>query len=331
MTVGAELPALPLEAWEPTKDTLHRWAQILGKIKLAATHPRNHWWNSTLHVSPRGFTTRRLQLDGRLFELELDAVDHRLVLRCDTSAETSLPLRDGLSVAGFLAGMQELLAAQGIAPDIRAVPYDLADTTSFADDERHASYDAAAVHDFWRATAWVEWVLDEFAGWFCGKASPVHLFWHSFDLAYARFSGRRAPDRGADPVTREAYSHEVISFGFWAGDANVRAPAFYSYTAPEPDALTAQPLRPPGAAWRTGPTGSLALLMYDDVRTSASPRDTLLAFFESAYRAGAGTAGWDAEDLMTSWCPPVPDVLARVPAPVDRSTHRSSRSDSGPS
>ena len=162
-------------------------------------------------------------------------------------------------------------------------------TTPFPDDREHASYDPDAVHRFWRILDWTDGVFEEFSGWFCGKTSPVHLFWHSFDLAVTRFNGRRAPALpDADAVTREAYTHEVVSFGFWAGDANVREPAYYSYAAPEPAGLRDRPLRPDGASWSEQ---GLALLSYETVRTSADPRATLLEFLESAYQAGADAAG----------------------------------------
>jgi Family of unknown function (DUF5996) len=146
--------------------------------------------------------------------------------------------------------------------------------------------------------------LQEFAGWFCGKTSPVHVFWHGMDIAVTRFSGKRAPDLpNADRVTREAYSHEVISFGFWPGDQKVRMPAFYSYTAPEPAALAEQPLRPETASWQSTGSSHLAILPYDDVRNASDPHRTLLDFLQSAYAAGATTAGWDEESLRSSWCP----------------------------
>jgi Family of unknown function (DUF5996) len=159
---------------------------------------------------------------------------------------------------------------------------------------------------FWRALRWIDWTLQEFAGWFCGKTSPVHLFWHGLDLAVTRFSGRRAPENpNADRVTREAYSHEVISFGFWPGDQKVRMPAFYSYTAPEPAGLAEEPLRPEAASWQQlFGSSHLALLPYDEVRNAPDPRRTLLEFLQSAYDAGAATAGWDADALRSSWCPP---------------------------
>ena len=186
-------------------------------------------------------------------------------------------------------------------------------TTPFPDDREHASYDAAAVERFWLVLQWTNEVFEEFSGWYCGKTSPVHLFWHSFDLAVTRFGGRRAPALpDADPVTREAYTHEVVSFGFWAGDRNVREPSYYAYAAPEPSGLREQPLQPASAAWVEQGAGSLALLRYEDVRTATDPRATLLTFLESAYRAGAAAAGWNRRDLESSWCPsrPLDELLS---------------------
>jgi uncharacterized protein DUF5996 len=188
----------------------------------------------------------------------------------------------------------------GVDVPILESPYGVPMTTRFPDDREHASYDSDAVERFWRILGWSDQVFEEFAGWFCGKTSPVHLFWHSLDLAVTRFGGKRAPvNPNADAVSREGYSHELISFGFWCGDRNVREPSYYSYTAPEPPGLRDRPLRPGAAQW----TDTLALLPYEAVRTAADPRSTLLEFLESAYEAGADTAGWDRKDLESSWCP----------------------------
>ena len=178
-------------------------------------------------------------------------------------------------------------------------------TTPFPDDLEHASYDRGAVERYWHVLDWTDWVFEEFSGWYCGKTSPVHLFWHSLDLAVTRFGGRRAPTLpDADMVAREAYSHEVISFGFWPGDDNIREPTYYSYTAPEPAGLRQQQLNPVEATWRESGAGSLATLSYDVVRRATDPRATLLAFLDSSYEAGAITAGWDIADLSSTWCPP---------------------------
>jgi hypothetical protein len=300
------LPELPLDSWEPTKTTLHLWLQILGKVRMASAPPRNHWWHVPLYVDVRGLTTRRLHTpDGCTFQLDLDVVDHRLVVRTSAGDVESFALTDGLSVADFVGRLHGLLADLGIDVPIREQPFGLPLTTPFPADREHHAYDRDAVERFWRILDWTDAVFEEFAGWFCGKTSPVHLFWHSLDLAVSRFGGRRAPvEPDADPVTREAYSHEVISFGFWAGDQNQREPTYYSYTAPEPEGLRDGALHPHEASWADGPTGgSLALLPYETVRTADDPRATLLAFLESAYRAGAEAAGWERAGLESSWCP----------------------------
>jgi hypothetical protein len=284
-----ELPELSLERWEPTKETLHLWTQIVGKLRLAANPPQNHWWHVALYVDPRGLTSRRLRTEGDDFDVSFDFVAHELVVRTSRGEVVSFALADGLSVAAFYARLSTLLDELGIEVETKPEPYGLPTTTPFAADTEHASYDREAIDRFWRALRWSDWTLQDFAGWFSGKTSPVHFFWHGFDLAVTRFSGRRAPELPeADPVTREAYSHEVISFGFWPGDPKVRMPAFYSYTAPEPAGLAEKPLRPEAASWRQ-PYGSshLALLPYDEVRSAANPRRTLLEFLESAYEAGA--------------------------------------------
>ena len=303
------LPPLPLEEWEATKDTLHLWAQIVGKTRLALMPMRNHWWNVTLYPSARGLTTRRMPLAVDNLELELDLVNHRLWART-TGSESGFELYDGLSVADFHRRLTDTLNALDVRVDIQAEPFGVPFTTPFPDDRDHASYDSDAVTRFLRVLQWSADVLEEFAGWYCGKASPVHLFWHSFDLATSRFSGTRTAARpGVDAVTAEAYSHEVVSFGFWAGDVNNPFPAYYSYTSPEPAGLRQQPLRPPSAEWIPSANSSLALLRYDDVRTSPDPEATLLEFLQSAYEAGASLAGWDLADTATHWCPHAPDRL----------------------
>jgi len=303
-----ELPELPLEAWEPTKITLHLWAQVVGKIRMASVPPANHWWHVPLYVDVRGLTTRRMHRGGVTFDITFDFVEHRLVLRTAAGTTSSFPLTDGLSVAEFDAKVHALLGEAGVDVAIREEPFGVPMTTPFPEDREHAAYDPEYVRRYWHVLDWADDVMTEFAGWFCGKQSPVHLFWHSLDLALTRFSGRRAPPVEADAVTREAYSHEVISFGFWAGDPNVREAAFYSYTAPEPDGLRESRLRPEGAAWRVLPYGALAILPYEAVRTADDPRAALLAFLESAYEAGAAAAKWDEGDFSSSWCPPPPKL-----------------------
>jgi hypothetical protein len=294
------LPSLEYEPWAPAKDTLHLWCQVVGKTRLALTPRRNHWWNVPLYVSARGLTTGRMP--GNV-EVELNLVDHRLHVRT-TAEEDGFDLVDGLSVAAFHDWFLDTLAGLEVKADIRAEPFGVPVTTPFTEDVDHASYDPDAARRFLTVLQWSADVFEEFAGWFCGKTSPVHVFWHSFDLAVTRFSGRRAPAiEGADPVTAEAYSHEAVSFGFWAGDVDTRFPAYYSYTAPEPAGLRDQPLRPAAGRWVEQRGGSLAVLPYDDVRSAGDPRNTLLEFLQSSYEAGASLGGWDLEDTRTDWCP----------------------------
>lgn len=295
---GGIFPPLPLEAWEESKETLHRYAQVVGKVRMELTPYRNHWWHVTLYVSPRGLSTGPIPYPGGSFEISFDLLDNRLVVYTSDGGGFSFPL-DDLPVAGFYERLFDGLGALGVEVSINPAPFALGDERTLSENTFHCVCDRDAVRRYGRILVQVDQVFKVFAGRFLGKQSPVQLYWHSFDLAVTRFSGRRAPEReGADPVTREAYSHEVISFGFWPGDQNVRAPAFYSYTAPEPDGLTRQPLRPQAASWTE--EGGMALLMYDDVRSSDSPRETLLDFMESAYLAGATTAGWYVEALRAA-------------------------------
>jgi hypothetical protein len=293
------LPGLPLGEWRQTKDTLHRMAQIVGKIRLACVPHRNHWWHVTLYVTPCGLTTGAMPYPDGTFEIEFDLLNHELLIRTSRNERDSFSLQRQ-SVAGFFRQTMDRLASIGSEPQIRAVPFDLVPATPFPSDVDHAIYDPDAVGRYFEILRFSDQTLQEFAGRFTGKQSPPHLFWHTFDLAMGRYSGRRAPDRPeADNVTREAYSHEVISFGFWAGDDNVPAPAYYSYTWPEPEALSAQELRPAAARWVDNRGSSLALLAFDDIRATANPHDVLLDFFESCYEAGSQTAGWDVEGLRT--------------------------------
>jgi hypothetical protein len=287
-------PPLPYEDWLPTKQTLHRYTQIVGKIRMALVPFRNHWWHVTLVPHVRGLTTGPMPTGDRDVEIVFDLLAHELRVVVSDGQERTIELGRRPACADFYADVFAALDAVGVEVAIRAEPFDLGDSPPFAQDRTHDSYDADAITRFWRVLVGTEHVLAQFASSFKGKQSPVHLFWHSFDLAHARYSGRRAPvSADVDPVSAEAYSHEVIAFGFWPGD-NRRTPypAFYSYTAPEPDGLREEPLQGPGAVWQDTGAGSLAVLAYDDLRASADPNATLLAFYESAYRAGARRAAW---------------------------------------
>jgi hypothetical protein len=302
---NSPFPEIPLEAWRPTKNTLHLYCQIVGKIRLAM-HPRlNHWWHVPLYVTPRGLSTHTIPFAGGGFEIEFDFSEHALKISTSSKEIEDFALYDGLTVADFYSSVFANLAKLGIEPRIKAIPYEAPSTTPFAEDTVNRSYDKEYVERFHRTLVTVDNILNEFRGRFLGKSTPVHMFWHSFDLALTRFSGKRAPVReGAGMVEREAYSHEVISVGFWFGDDRVPAPAFYSYTAPEPSGLADEPLSPPQAKWAESNGAHLGLLMYDDLRSTGDPRNTALEFLEAAYEAGAKRAGWDIEELRASYLAP---------------------------
>ena len=296
-------PPIPLAEWRDCKETLHRFAQVVGKIRLTASVRRNHWWNVPFHLTGRGITTRPMgTAEGNPFTIDFDFVRHQLVVASLDGAEVSFPLY-GQSVASFYRATLDALAVLGARVDIPALsPFDLPDSARpFAEDTEHAAYDPVQVNRYWRVLSQVALVLEEFAAGFSGKASPVHHFWHTFDIAYSRFSGRHTVQPAeADSVTREAYSREVVSFGFWFGDDSFPDPAFYSYTSPEPPGLAEEPLAQGSARWVARNGSHLAVLRYDDARAEADPRATVLAFYDSAYRAGAGRADWDMAGLA---CP----------------------------
>ena len=287
------LPPLPLEEWEDTKETLHRYCQIVGKVRLKYSPYRNHWWHVTLYVTTRGLTTGPIPYGSTTFDISFDMLENRLLVTTSEGSSFSFAL-DDLSVAGFYRRLFEGLGSLGIDASINTRPFDLDDEHTLDMNTYHRSCDGEYVRRYHRVLSQIDQIFKEFVGRFNGKTSPVQLFWHSFDLAITRFSNRRVSlPEDTDMVTREAYSHEVISFGFWPGDQSVREPAFYSYTAPEPEDLTEQPLSPPAASW--APAGGTALLLYEEVRNSDSPKETLLAFLQSTYEAGAKTAGWNME------------------------------------
>lgn len=291
-------PPLPLEAWRDTCATLHMWTQIVGKVRLALTPKVNHWWNVPLYVSSRGLTTSPMPYGERVFEIEFDFVDHKLCLRLSNGVNREIPLAP-CSVADFYRDFMALLDSVGIQVEIWKMPVEIPDPIAFDQDHEHASYDREYAHRFWRVLVSADEVLKEFRSRFIGKSSPVHFFWGSFDLAVTRFSGRRAPERaGADSITREAYSHEVISAGFWPGGGEVKDAAFYCYAAPEPPGFAQQPIRPQAAFYHTNLKEFI--LMYDAVRNTASPAAAVLEFCQSTYEAGANLGKWDRQALERS-------------------------------
>jgi hypothetical protein len=288
-------PELPLEAWQDTYATLHMWTQIVGKVRLALTPKINHWWGVPLYVNPLGLTTSAIPYSGGDFEVQFDFVHHKLVVQTSHDTIRTLALAPR-SVADFYREFEAALVSLGIAAKILRMPVEIPDPIPFDQDIKHASYDSEYANRFWRILVSCDAIFNEFRAGFIGKASPVHFFWGSFDLAATRFSGRRAPEReGADSITREAYSHEVISAGFWPGGGDVKGAAFYAYAAPEPAGFAQHPVRPAEAFYH--PQLKEFILMYDEVRQAASPRESLLAFLQSTYDAGADLAKWNRKEL----------------------------------
>ncbi len=297
-SAGDLWPALPWEDWKDTATTLHMWMQIVGKTRLSLTPLENHWWNVPLYVTPRGLSTWSMPYHNDLFDIEFDFVDHRLHVRMTSGESKSIALRPQ-SVAEFYDEYLSLLRSFGIDAKINPKPVEVADPIPFAEDHQHASYDKDSVHRFWRILQRSDTLFKRFRAAFLGKSSPVHFFWGSFDLAVTRFSGRPAPPRpGADSITREAYSHEVISAGFWPGNGGFGAPAFYCYAAPQPAGLEKEQIRPAQAHYDNDLKEFV--LKYDDVRQADSPDDAVLEFLQSSYEAGARLAGWDRAALERS-------------------------------
>lgn len=288
-------PSLPLQSWQDTYSTLHMWTQVVGKIRLQLTPKLNHWWNVPLYVSSRGLTTSPIPYGQRTFEIQFDFIDHKLAITTSDGRVDHLQLRP-MTVADFYREVMAHLSALGLEVRINSKPCEVPDPIAFENDLVHAAYDPEYAHRFWRILVTVNSIFLEFRSRFLGKCSPVHFFWGSFDLAVSRFSGGRAPDRpGADAITREAYSHEVISAGFWPGGGSVNGPAFYSYTVPEPEGYSVARVQPSSAFYE--PQLHEYLLMYDDVRAADSSRRALLDFLQSTYEAGANLARWDRNAL----------------------------------
>ncbi len=290
-------PTMPLNEWRDTLATLHRFCQIVGKIRLADSPQRNHWWHVPFHLTGRGTTTRPMgDVDGNpIFTIDFDFVEHQLRLATLDGRAMTLPL-EGQSVASFYRATMDALAWLGVTVRLdRPYPFDLPDAERpFADDTEHRTYDPAWATRYWQVLSRTALILEEFAARYSGKVSPVHHFWHTFDLAHTRFAGRRIDQPPeVNRVIREAYSRELISFGFWFGDDAVPEPAFYAYAAPEPDGLADRPLLPAVASWVPQNSHHLAVLRYGEVRAADDPRAAVLEFYESAYQAAATLAGWD--------------------------------------
>jgi Family of unknown function (DUF5996) len=293
-------PELPYGAWRETRETLHLWTQVVGKVRLAQTPWLNHSWHVTLYVTSRGLTTSPIPHGGRTFEIEFDFVTHALVINVSDGAGRRIPLQP-CSVADFYAAVMSALAELGIPVRINDYPCEIGGPLRFSEDRTHQAYDREYAERFWRALVQVDRVFKRFRTAFLGKVSPVHFFWGSFDLAVTRFSGRRAPAfPGKAPgvnaaVMQEAYSHEVSSAGFWPGGNGIDYAAFYSYTYPTPPQFKSFPVQPDSSTYHD--TLGEFLLPYGKVRTAADPDATLLAFLQSTYEAAAETGRWDRSAL----------------------------------
>lgn len=289
-------PALPFTEWKDTYATLHMWTQIVGKVRLALSPNINHYWGTTLYVTARGLTTSAIPYDKGIFEVQFDFIAHSLEIATSLGERRAFRLAPR-TVAEFYAQFMGALHSLGINVNVWTMPVEVPRPVRFDLDESHASYDSEYAHRFWRILASVHPVFQEFRSGFIGKCSPVHFFWGSFDLAVTRFSGRRAPERpGADKITKEAYSHEVISVGFWPGDGEIiKDAAFYAYAAPEPQGFKDSVARPAKAFYSA--EKSEFFLMYDDVRLADSPERALLEFCRSTYEAGANLGNWNRAEL----------------------------------
>ncbi len=293
-------PSLPFESWSNTCATLHMWIQIAGKIRLAQSPWVNHSWHTTLYVTSRGLTTSPIPHNARTFQIDFDFLGHELVLQVSDGAVSHLPL-EPQSVAAFYRRLTEEMARLDLHVEFDMKPNEVPQAIRFDDDELHRAYDRERANRFWRILVQADRAFKEFRARFIGKCSPVHLFWGALDLAVTRFSGKEAPKHPGgvpnlpDWVTREAYSHEVSSCGFWPGGGAISYPAFYSYAYPEPAGFSAASIKPDGAFYSSDLREFI--LPYDVVRQSESPDQTLLDFLQTTYEAAADLANWDRRSL----------------------------------
>jgi hypothetical protein len=293
-------PSLDLEAWKDTCATLHLWTQIVGKVRLVQSPWVNHSWHVTLYVTARGLTTSPIPYDTRTFQIDFDFISHELTIKSSDGGVGTFPLQPQ-SVAIFYKRLTGELERLGLNVQINKKPNEIADPIRFDRDESHTAYDPDYAHRFWRVLIQADRVFKQFRARFIGKCSPVHFFWGAPDLAVTRFSGRRAPEHPGgvpnltDRVTREAYSHEVSSCGFWPGGGAIPYPAFYSYAYPEPNGFLKAPVKP-DAAFYSNDLHEF-ILAYDVVRQSESPDQILLNFLQTTYEAAANLARWDRDSL----------------------------------
>lgn len=303
------LPELFYKGRENQKLTLHLFFQIMGKIRMSFSPRKNHWWFTTLYVDTKGFTTGPVPYvdDYETFSIQLNVQQHKLEVSTSGGEEASFSISEETSVAEFYIQLKGILKKFRIELKILKKPFDLNIDKSFDQLENIKHYDIDYVQQYWRIMLWSSNVFKTFSGRFYGKTCPVHLYWHSMDLAVTRFSGKRAPKMPSEAriSDKDAYSHECISFGFWPGDPNIPEPAFYSYTSPAPEGIERTHLDPLEAKWVENNGSWLAILPYRELLKTENPGKTLLEFFESAYLAGAGLLGWEVEDLKV---PPLSEL-----------------------
>jgi hypothetical protein len=290
-------PELPYAAWQDTYATLHMWMQIVGKVALARAAPLNHSWGIAFHLTPRGLRTGLLTHEGRAFTMSFDFLEHQLVIETSAGERRTLPLAPR-SVAAFYREVKTTLDEMALPVRIWPMPVEIPSPIRFEQDTVHHSYDPKYVERWWNVLARVHDVLTDCRSSFIGKCSPVHFFWGSFDLAVTRFSGRPAPPRDGPVFMRDAYSHEVISHGFWPGNASLPEPVLYAYAVPEPQGFTTASVQPEGAYYH--PELNEFILPYDVVRRSPSPEAAIAAFVDSTYARAATLAGWDRTSLERS-------------------------------
>jgi hypothetical protein len=301
MKHSAKLPSLLYKGNEQKKMTLHLFLQIIGKIRLKSMPRKNHWWYVTEYVTTKGITTGSIPYNEGMdtFDITLNVHQHQLEVSTSSGESASFSLLNGISLADFYQRLTEILKGFNISVSIVDKPFDLKIDKPFGELTEYHHYDETYTKDLWRILLWVDGVFKTFSGRFYGKTCPVHLYWHSMDLAVTRFSGNRAPAmaEGARLSDKDAYSHECISFGFWAGDENMPEPAFYSYTYPSPEGINKEPLNPSAAEWVDSNGSPMAILTYSNLLKTDDPHSALLDFMESAYSAGARKANWDIEKL----------------------------------
>ena len=304
-----KLPYLAYPDWTETRITIHLILQIIGKIRLKSTPRKNHWWYITLYISSEGFTTNSIPHPDGLnnFEITLNVHSQNIQLKNSNGEQKEIKLEDGYPINQFYEDIMNILSSWDVHPEFQEKPFDMGIDRPFAEIDNYHHYNWDAIKEFWRMMLWVDGVFKEFSGRFYGKTCPVHVYWHHMDLAVTRFSGRSAPPMNDEAriSDKDAYSHEVISFGFWVGDDNLPEPAFYSYTAPSPPNLDKEPLLPEHAFWIDSNGSPMAILKYQDLLRSEDPRLDLLNFLESSYQAGAKLAKWDIGGLTV---PPLEEM-----------------------